>query len=188
MLLAQGYAESLENCCMQVLLQAFSRTWEGGKRKRFVGKGTEKVKKCVWERERERVCVCVCVCVFGFLFERENWDYFAPHILNLLFIFGRLGKEARQGRYRPTRKQGWAKQSTTDWNDEYWFSAFAATSCSLLNFVELFGFSWSVNTVFLLTTWRPQCPSSKNIFSLRNKTEHSCKYGQPSLCNREGTP
>jgi len=66
MLLAHSYAESLENCCMQVLLHAFSRTREEGKEKRFVGKGTEKVKKmfvCVCARVFECVCMCLCACV-----------------------------------------------------------------------------------------------------------------------------
>jgi len=41
-LLAQIYAESLENCCMQVLLQTFSRTRKGGKDQDLQGKGPRK--------------------------------------------------------------------------------------------------------------------------------------------------
>jgi len=60
MLLAQSNAESLENCCMQVLLQAFSRTREG-KKEKICGET---------DRESEKMCVCVCVCLGFSLRER----------------------------------------------------------------------------------------------------------------------
>jgi hypothetical protein len=93
---------------------------------------------------------------------------FLLHTLNRLFIFGRFGKE---GNCRPTRKWGWAKQSTTDWNEEYWFSMVAVVFYSSVKFCRTVCSLVECKYCILLNSFTPN-----NILLVRTCSECETKW------------